>query len=55
MADVYEKILKKAEIIIADSPTYYTEKDKVKILSRRFRLDRNNSKDILKVLRNLKC
>ena len=52
MENGYKRFVEKAESIIADCPKYATDDDKVAILNRKFRLGRQEARDLLKTLKS---
>ena len=52
--DKYEKFLAKATAIISEQPYYSSQKDLVKALNRKFRLNREEALELLKDIK-VKC
>lgn len=48
------RIIEKAKMILADAPHYANNNDKVAMLNRKFRFDKVDGKNILKILKDLR-
>ena len=54
MEDEFRRIMEKARQIVEEAEKKDNDKDKVKLLSSKFRFDKRDSKNILKLIKNLR-
>lgn len=54
MENEFRRIIEKAKIILADAPCFANDHDKVAMLNRKFRFDKIDAKNVLKILKDLR-